>query len=64
MGGDDETGAEFTAEAETPVAFATKDLPISKTRKLLWASVTLWRSIATDIYPPPSVVLWVSSGLL
>ena len=37
---------------------------ISKTRKLLWASVTLWRSIATDIYPPLSVVLWASSGLL
>ena len=29
---------------------------ISKTRSLLSASVTLWRSIATDIYPPPSVV--------
>ena len=37
---------------------------ISKTRSLLWASVTLWRSIATDIYPPLSVVLWASSGLL
>ena len=26
MGGDDETGAGFPAEAETPVAFATKDI--------------------------------------
>ena len=43
---------------------AQRDTVISKTRKLLWASVTLWRSIATDIYPPLSVVLWASSGLL